>query len=146
MWICKKCNEEIEDNFDSCWNCTKESDIVEEYVKPPGLNDLLEMENQKKENDFQKLKKIFEDKFPEDIKVKLSNTTDLIIVFNIFTRIEILDVEPLHIEYKHIIIDLLFQRSLLGQLLNWLVGAKKYKDKVTTFIYKEWDSRKEDNY
>jgi len=21
MWICEKCNEEIEDNFDSCWNC-----------------------------------------------------------------------------------------------------------------------------
>ena len=21
MWVCKKCNEENEDNFDSCWKC-----------------------------------------------------------------------------------------------------------------------------
>ena len=21
MWICKICNKEIEDDFDSCWNC-----------------------------------------------------------------------------------------------------------------------------
>lgn len=29
MWICKKCNEELEDEFDSCWNC---SDISEEEL------------------------------------------------------------------------------------------------------------------
>jgi len=27
MWTCKKCNEESEDNFDSCWKCQTESDI-----------------------------------------------------------------------------------------------------------------------
>ena len=26
MWICKNCKEEHEDNFDSCWNCSKKSD------------------------------------------------------------------------------------------------------------------------
>ena len=24
MWTCKKCNEEIEDSFDSCWNCASD--------------------------------------------------------------------------------------------------------------------------
>ena len=27
MWTCKKCNEENEDSFDSCWKCQTESDI-----------------------------------------------------------------------------------------------------------------------
>jgi len=27
MWTCKKCNEENEDSFDSCWECQTESDI-----------------------------------------------------------------------------------------------------------------------
>lgn len=26
MWICKKCNEESEDTFDSCWNCGTDVD------------------------------------------------------------------------------------------------------------------------
>ena len=27
MWICKKCNEENEDSFDSCWKCQEESEV-----------------------------------------------------------------------------------------------------------------------
>jgi len=27
MWICKKCNEENEDSFDTCWKCQEESDV-----------------------------------------------------------------------------------------------------------------------
>ena len=69
MWRCKKCNEEIEDNFDSCWNCTKESDIEDLYIAPT-IDSLFEIENQKREKDFKKLKKIFEDKFSDDIKVE----------------------------------------------------------------------------
>lgn len=30
MWICKKCNEEIEDTFDTCWNCSESSEWKEE--------------------------------------------------------------------------------------------------------------------
>ena len=26
MWICKECNEKIEDNFDECWNCAVVTD------------------------------------------------------------------------------------------------------------------------
>ena len=26
MWICKKCKEESEDNFESCWNCSTPRD------------------------------------------------------------------------------------------------------------------------
>lgn len=35
MWTCKKCNEELEDEFDECWNCTELSaeDIIKEEQK-----------------------------------------------------------------------------------------------------------------
>jgi hypothetical protein len=31
IWMCEDCNEEIEDNFDACWNCSSEkrTDIIE---------------------------------------------------------------------------------------------------------------------
>jgi hypothetical protein len=28
MWICEKCKEEIEDNFDACWNCSGEGSVL----------------------------------------------------------------------------------------------------------------------
>ncbi|MBT7815831.1 MAG: hypothetical protein HN566_03720 [Polaribacter sp.] len=53
MWICEKCNEEIEDNFDSCWNCIKESDVKEEIDRvnseQPDLNTLIAKESEKDE-------------------------------------------------------------------------------------------------
>ena len=33
MWICKKCNEEIEDSFDACWNCTTIIEVEESLSK-----------------------------------------------------------------------------------------------------------------
>ena len=36
MWVCKNCNEKLEDSFDSCWNCGRkegETSIKEEKVK-----------------------------------------------------------------------------------------------------------------
>tara|TARA_B110000240_G_scaffold165351_1_gene186092 strand:- start:305 stop:829 length:525 start_codon:yes stop_codon:yes gene_type:complete len=27
IWVCEDCNEKIEDNFDSCWNCSSEDKI-----------------------------------------------------------------------------------------------------------------------
>ena len=35
MWNCKKCNEEIEDVFDECWNCKRSLDATTEnfYIK-----------------------------------------------------------------------------------------------------------------
>jgi hypothetical protein len=35
MWKCTKCSEQIEDNFDSCWNCG----ITKEGQKLQHLND-----------------------------------------------------------------------------------------------------------
>ena len=29
FWICQKCREEIEDNFDTCWNCSSFRDDSE---------------------------------------------------------------------------------------------------------------------
>jgi len=43
MWTCKKCNEEIEDSFDTCWNCFDDTALLEEI-------DSLE----KKEKEIQK--------------------------------------------------------------------------------------------
>ena len=34
MWNCKKCNEEIEDSFDVCWNCSSD-DISEDILNTP---------------------------------------------------------------------------------------------------------------
>jgi hypothetical protein len=28
MWICKKCGEKVEDEFDSCWKCSTPKDVV----------------------------------------------------------------------------------------------------------------------
>lgn len=50
MWVCKKCNEKIGDNFDSCWNCTEESDITKELPDEPKFFDGF-----KKENRYQEL-------------------------------------------------------------------------------------------
>ena len=33
MWVCKKCNEKLEDNFDSCWKCYEFSEENEKYIK-----------------------------------------------------------------------------------------------------------------
>ena len=52
MWVCKKCNEKIDDNFDSCWNCTEEFDSKE----LPDVTSLLE-DVFKKEDRYLKLVK-----------------------------------------------------------------------------------------
>lgn len=33
MWICTTCNEEIEDNFDTCWKCYKGSEREKEDIE-----------------------------------------------------------------------------------------------------------------
>ena len=40
MWQCKKCNEEVEDSFEVCWNCGTTSDGVEDpsFCKKDGLD------------------------------------------------------------------------------------------------------------
>lgn len=35
MWTCQVCNEEIEDQFDSCWKCAEKSASVEEMPSSP---------------------------------------------------------------------------------------------------------------
>jgi len=47
MWICKTCNKEIEDDFDSCWNCAgnrlvENLDRLREKLEPIRYNDLWE--------------------------------------------------------------------------------------------------------
>jgi len=72
MWICKKCNEEIEDNFDSCWNCTKESDVpIDESSKKPDLNTLIDNEIKT----IEELKIFLKEKHPDKPKVRGSFTT-----------------------------------------------------------------------
>ena len=46
MWVCKKCNEENEDSFESCWKCTSEEIIEENQFDEP---------NEKKNSPFRKL-------------------------------------------------------------------------------------------
>ena len=46
MWTCKKCNEEIEDSFDSCWNCSsddlnKDLSIYQTPLSSPKKNKLF---------------------------------------------------------------------------------------------------------
>ena len=46
MWTCKKCNEEIEDSFDSCWNCAsddlkKDVDVNYTPLSSPKKNKLF---------------------------------------------------------------------------------------------------------
>ena len=57
MWTCKKCNEEIDDNFDSCWNCTNATMIekeVEESVEKEKqiIKEELSKDGEKHWNDF----------------------------------------------------------------------------------------------
>jgi len=33
MWICEKCNEELEDNFDTCWKCYDGSERQKEDLE-----------------------------------------------------------------------------------------------------------------
>ncbi len=35
MWTCQKCNEQIEDQFDSCWNCAGEAAGITPQQHPP---------------------------------------------------------------------------------------------------------------
>jgi hypothetical protein len=35
MWTCKKCGEQIEDQFDSCWKCSGAANEVEKTKLPP---------------------------------------------------------------------------------------------------------------
>lgn len=39
MWICKNCNEENEDNFEICWNCSKD-DLVSSNLSKNKPTDL----------------------------------------------------------------------------------------------------------
>lgn len=34
MWKCEQCGEEIEDQFDSCWNCTRQAEPPSGEGKP----------------------------------------------------------------------------------------------------------------
>jgi hypothetical protein len=54
MWICQKCNEKIEDEFDTCWNCLKHKD--EPFNKE---EDAL---NKAKEEELERIKKEKESK------------------------------------------------------------------------------------
>ena len=54
MWICQKCNETIEDDFDACWNCLKHKD--EPFNKE---EDAL---NKAKEEELERIKKEKESK------------------------------------------------------------------------------------
>ena len=44
MWNCKKCNEVLEDNFDTCYKCYESSDDHQKYL------DDEKKENEKKKN------------------------------------------------------------------------------------------------
>jgi len=35
MWVCKKCQEKLEDSFDNCWSCgaNKEGKVEDDFVK-----------------------------------------------------------------------------------------------------------------
>ena len=57
MWTCKKCNEEIDDNFDSCWNCTNatmiEKEVEEAFEKEKKIiKEELSKDGEKHWNDF----------------------------------------------------------------------------------------------
>ena len=57
MWVCKKCNEDIDDNFDSCWNCTDATMIEKEVEKEVGkekevIKDALSKDGEKHWNEF----------------------------------------------------------------------------------------------
>ena len=58
MWTCEKCKEEIEDNFDSCWNCIKESDVKEEMDRinseKPDINTLIKEESKKAKTKYRR--------------------------------------------------------------------------------------------
>lgn len=41
MWICKKCSERVEDNFDSCWNCGCDKTGVKLDVETSESSDTL---------------------------------------------------------------------------------------------------------
>lgn len=47
MWKCKNCGEEIEDNFEICWNCSSNKDGIKTEMNN-------EFEQQKKLSKFQK--------------------------------------------------------------------------------------------
>ena len=49
MWICKQCDEKLEDSFDTCWNCGYEK-TGKEIISEP-------FEETKKETSFEKTKK-----------------------------------------------------------------------------------------
>jgi len=53
MWICKKCNEENEDGFDSCWSCQTESDIglKKSKIYHKELNEEKKKESEEKEKE-----------------------------------------------------------------------------------------------
>jgi uncharacterized membrane protein YvbJ len=47
MWVCTKCKEKIEEQFDSCWNCGKKNTGNEEKIisKEPESSDVLSEKN-----------------------------------------------------------------------------------------------------
>jgi hypothetical protein len=50
MWNCKKCNEEVEDQFEICWNCShdKSGNIVINKGEDKEINIYETLENQRK--------------------------------------------------------------------------------------------------
>jgi hypothetical protein len=49
MWICKKCNEEVEGNFDVCWKCGFENDNITDSLKE-GINNEVNLDVEKAQN------------------------------------------------------------------------------------------------
>jgi len=52
MKICKKCNEEIEDNFDSCWSC---GEVLEIHKESGGKQNIKIKTDEKKQDLVEKL-------------------------------------------------------------------------------------------
>jgi hypothetical protein len=145
MWKCKKCNEELEDTFDSCWKCTKEPDIIKKSNKESNLTTSTgldtgitqkesDQEYAKKENDFRKLKKLFEDKFPENVNVKMSYTGGLTIKDTFMVHVKVRSLNPLQV----------FLQPTFFNPLN-IVDEEYLMDKYLKFIYKEWFKIKDDD-
>lgn len=67
MWTCKKCNEELEDEFDECWKCFDNTSILEEIDNSEKREKKIQKEsfNQQKSTDDELLRFVFNG-FPFD--------------------------------------------------------------------------------
>lgn len=62
MWNCSKCNEEVEDEFDICWNCntTKDGVSIKKYATTESLLNPLDING--KENEKRNVEVLEKDK------------------------------------------------------------------------------------